>query len=358
MTYLIGAGASEGALRFEGSSRGILMENLQDEITIRLAKERNKAFGWAQNQLASGANLERLISLYEYSGLSNHLLVARKLRKIFREVLLERINAMGKSFVPNLLVAMLDMHQAKALDEEIVAILTTNYEDLLERSIQRVFGGINLPINVKLGRTGFKLGQNIPPLLKMHGSFNWKSVYPIALSSGSLRKDEGIWIPPGIAKRKELYPFNIIWGKAREYLNCNVLRVIGSSLSLNDWDLVALISISQNFNNLGSKPLTIELIDWPRNAESLTSMHHYLNVNGLHNLPEFRDYIARNYLPSGVTHTKEQVDSLIWSLNSGNPFEMWLRAKGEGLLREGKSLQSKSGEFERFIMNGLGGANL
>ena len=38
---------------------------------------------------------------------------------------------------------------------------------------------------------------------------------------------------------------DLIWDKARELLDCDVLRIIGSSLSMNDWELVSLVHTTQ-----------------------------------------------------------------------------------------------------------------
>ena len=56
------------------------------------------------------------------------------------------------------------------------------------------------------------------------------------------------------------YPFNILWGKAQELLDCDILRIIGCSLNRNDWHLVSLLYITQKLNT-NKKEFIIELIN-------------------------------------------------------------------------------------------------
>ena len=242
IVYLIGAGATEGAARFHGFQKSLLMDGLLEDISTRLSEKKGKGMEWARNQLLNGVNLERLVSLYEYSGTAKHMETARALREAFRLSLEKRIEEIEDDFIPELFVALLDMHRVSGIEEKLTAIFTTNYEDLLERSISKIYGEVNYPIQIT--SVGPKKHSTELPhffFLKLHGSFNWKSAYPISLTTSHSRSNESIWIPPGVVKRKEAYPFNILWGKAKEFLDCDVLRIVGSSLSQNDWDLVALI---------------------------------------------------------------------------------------------------------------------
>ena len=50
---------------------------------------------------------------------------------------------MGKSFIPTPLSCLIDMHSITRLNEKLVLILTTNYEDLIEKAMEQVHGGIN-----------------------------------------------------------------------------------------------------------------------------------------------------------------------------------------------------------------------
>ena len=354
VAYLIGSGATEGAAKFHGFQKSLLMEGLQDDISELLRKKEIPGIQWAMNELETGANLERLVSLFEYSGTSKHLEIAKVLRKAFRTVLEKRIGEISKDFIPELMVALVDMHRIKGLEEEVVAIFTTNYEDLIERSVQKIHGGINYPIQVIPNGITYPMAKHAPPILKLHGSFNWKSEYPISFA-GLGDHDDGIWIPPGVMKRKESYPFNILWGKAKELLDCDILRIIGSSLSQNDWELVALISIAQGMGYRSEPAFSIELINSPRTKNEIVKTHHYLDVVGLDDIPEVREYIKKTYYPIDTPVDENKFGEALKLALDRNQFELWLRAKGEKMLYDDISLDTESNDFKDFISRGLGG---
>ena len=65
----------------------------------------------------------------------------------------------------------------------------------------------------------------------------------------SISSSNTLWIPPGVDKKRENYPFNYLWGQAVEnLLECDVLRVIGCSLSRNDWGMIPILYTIQRFN--------------------------------------------------------------------------------------------------------------
>ena len=169
----MGAGATQGAAKFHGFQKSLLMDDdLICEVTEVLPKDKVEGIDWAINQLISGANLERLISLYEYSGTLKHMTIAKALRNAFKSALEKRIIEIDEDFIPELFVALLDMHRVKGIDEELVAIFTTNYEDLLERSISKIYGSVNYAIQIKsVGKTLPSTTSPTFPVLKMHGSF-------------------------------------------------------------------------------------------------------------------------------------------------------------------------------------------
>jgi hypothetical protein len=80
------------------------------------------------------------------------------------------------------------------------------------------------------------LRTNDVPLLKLHGSFNWKNVK----IRGRRRNIE--IIPLGSTKSYIHPPYGCIWNQALQTLiGCDTLRVIGCSLSQNDIHLVDLL---------------------------------------------------------------------------------------------------------------------
>ena len=74
------------------------------------------------------------------------------------------------------------------------------------------------------------------PLLKLHGSFNWKG----QKIRGRKRTIE--IIPLGSSKNYLHAPYGFIWNRALDILiECDALRVIGCSLSQNDFHLIDLL---------------------------------------------------------------------------------------------------------------------
>lgn len=359
VAYLLGAGASEGVLKYGGALKSILMQSIQYSIAQKISEEEMIQLVDVSNDLVSGADIEHLITLYEASGTKRHNDIAKQLRGLFRQEIRKRINELGTSFFPNLFASLIDMHSISRLNEELVLILTTNYEDLLEKAMQQVSGGINYLIATICKDDNYSVNTNCFPVLKLHGSFNWRNEYPIAIQSEIEEEEDTLWIPPGVIKRRESYPFNVIWGRARELLKCDILRVIGSSLSRNDWELVALLYITQKLRTDNEAPYTIELIDYPSVCDKIKEQYCYLKIKTILEIDEVREYIIRTYLPRDL-EKKEVAEDKIREVakyitqDKENIFALWLRAKGEKLFYNDIPLTTPKRFFEQFIRSGLG----
>jgi hypothetical protein len=180
----------------------------------------------------------------------------------------------GKPIEPLLAMALLEMHNATEIQafEQLNGIITLNYDDLLDRAFNKIHGGVNYGIACKCVSGNYHISQKEPPLVKLHGSFNWRSGSPIRIVGGKkagLRgQQEMIWIPPSIEKEMDRYPFNLLWGKAFELLDCDTLRIVGCSLSRNDWGVLSLLFFSQ----LGSAPkrsYQIEIINQQKTGNKM-----------------------------------------------------------------------------------------
>src|SRR5207249_3124295 len=120
-------------------------------------------------------------------------------------------------------------------NEELGGILTINYDEYIEQAIQSFQDqSVDFGIDVR----GNERKRNSIRLLKLHGSFGWEDAWPIVVKGGATKL---CWIPPGIQKARDRYPFDVLWGLAREMLDCDVLRIVGCRLSPNDWDLISLL---------------------------------------------------------------------------------------------------------------------
>lgn len=358
VAYLFGAGASQGELSQNGFPKSILMPDLVYEIARKIHDDKIASLADVSNELVSGADIEHLITLYEASGTREHNEIAKKLKTLFRQKIQERINELGSSFFPTLFASLIDMHSIEGLDEKLVLIMTTNYEDLIEKAMQHVAGGINYTIKTMSKDKHYSVKEDTVPILKLHGSFNWKSEFPVTIQSKITREEDVIWIPPGVVKRREYYPFNVIWGKARELLECDILRIIGSSLSGNDWELVSLIHTTQQLRTDGKPPYTIELIDYPEKCEKLKDQYNYLNIKTILEIPEVQEYIVRIYTAKDIGRreiSEEKIKGIAKYISDKetNIFSFWLRAKGEKLYYDDISITTENKYFEQFVMSGL-----
>lgn len=368
VAYLLGAGASQGAIKYDGSLKDILLESISEAIVKRIDKDKINQLIEVRNDLVLGANIEQLITLYEASGISKHRGIAKGLRVLFRQEIEKTIKELektyrdlGKSFTPTLLSCLIDMHSVTGLNEELVLILTTNYEDLIEKALEQVLGGINYVVKT-VGKDGrYHIKEEVIPLLKLHGSFNWRNEFPILISRKKTREEDVLWIPPGIVKRKESYPFNLIWGKARELLDCDILRIIGSSLSTNDWELLSLIYTTQNLRTDKKRPYLIEVIDVTQKCEELRGKYQYFNFKSILEIPEVKEYLVHTHFPQSIIGKRvvpeDKIKGLAKYMDKENIFALWLRAKGEKLFYSDIPLKTKKNFFQRYIRIGLGEAH-
>jgi hypothetical protein len=152
------------------------------------------------------------------------------------------------------------------------------------------------------------------PLLKLHGGFDLK-----------YRNKKLPIINPGINKNYLELPYNFIWGRALELLiECDILRVIGCSLSQNDVGLIDLLFKAHLVRN---QPLRIQLIDF--------------------DLPNNRIKENYGFLPKIETASDIEKglisDPAIEKPDIGNPFKIWLKAKIE------KTFNDKEIEKTRYL---------
>jgi len=357
VAYLFGAGASQGELSYGDAPKSILMQAIADGIALKMSREPYRRLRVVSNDLVEGINIEDLITLYEMSGTREYSEIAEKLKTLFRNEIEETIGQLGGSFTPALFTALIDMHSISRLGEELVLILTTNYEDLIEKAMQLVKGGINYSIKTICTADYYRIKEDGVPILKLHGSFNWKNSYPIRVQKKIRKEKDIIWIPPGVVKKRQYYPFDVVWGRARELLECDTLRIIGCSLSRNDWELVSLVHTTQKLRTDRKAPYTIELIDFPDQCEEIKKQHGYLKIKTILEIPEVRQFLIRTYLPSYIDAEEvpeERIEGVAKYLDKENIFALWLRAKGEKLYYDRVPIRTRKRYFEKFILRGLG----
>jgi hypothetical protein len=369
VVYLLGAGASDAEIRYlDPRCKGILMQDVVGDIPSKLDEstedfKRIKAILVDDEKII---DIEQIITLYEHDVDKKHHVAANKLRELFRKIVTSRIVQVlsvqpkddGYVFHSSLLAALFDMHTIDDFDEELCAVLTTNYDDLVERALQNVYGGFDYTFEL-VNKTGeYNTGKG-KPLLKLHGSFNWIGEYPIELdkpANSAVEDFSGnyiIWAPPGLIKQKSNYPFSAIWSKARELLDCDILRIVGCSLSRNDWLLIELIHDAQKLRK--ASHLKIQLLDYPGPAYYVWKNFPYLDVEYILFKDYFSSYchdIESIEIPDRTfaSYSDEDIEALGQQIGGNtNMFQLWLAAIGYEIKNTMKlNLGTERNIFKRF----------
>ena len=201
----------------------------------------------------------------------------------------------------------LHKHPATRRKERLAGLISLNYDNVLDNAYRQYLG--SPPYCFSLDEP---LRANAVPLLKLHGSFNWTN----QTIRGRKRTIE--IIPLGSAKNYIHPPYGCIWNQALETLiGCDTLRVIGCSLSQNDFHLIDLLFKAHLERGT---PFDIEIID--RDSAGATIKGNY----GF--LPEVRTLtqIPRTLVPEA---------------DPPNPFKTWLKYKTLALLETKGTARTK-----------------
>lgn len=365
VAYLLGAGATQGCVDYLSTAHGLMMRDLRPHLAIEMralvAADLDVSISRLVNDVVDETtDFEQLITFLEDAPSARHRELAAQLKEVFARVLRTRLNAAVDDLGDNhslLYAALIDMHEVPDTDEELVGFMTLNYDVFLDHAIEKRH---NLVVN-----HGLALAEPPPEgrsirVLKLHGSFGWEHSWPVELSPPG---EGGLWIPPGIRKAKSDYPFNLIWGLARQMLDCDVLRIIGCNLGPNDWDLVSLLFTTRHAHT-GRGPYRIEVISRPRTAANVKSLFPYLDVRSILEVPDIgpvligellnQDPELLENLSDGDRELAEQQANDSDALK--NSFAHWLRLKGESLNGAGNPLSTATQIFAQFIEPEVGGA--
>ena len=357
VVYLLGAGATQGAVSFAGSPEKLIMPGLIDRLLERMHEQYALHFadhpgiGHLVNEVVdTKTDFEHLLTFLADTPSQRFQDFAESLKSVFSAVLraaLEKVRRDVGEQYSDLYAVLVDMHQVKDSGESLAGFLTLNYDSILEHAIhEKLDRGIDYGI-----RTIGNDAVDAIPVLKLHGSFSWRHSWPVEVV-GEI--EGGLWIPPGIRKAKADYPFNAIWGAARELLDCDVLRIIGCNLGPNDWDLVSLLFTTMHGRE-AAPPYDVEVIGWPSTASGIAEMFPYLSVRSLLELPEIGPQLIGELQGGAPTEyaaldEREQERALEDARTKiENPFERWLRLKGELMWRDLGSLATHHGHFEQFV---------
>jgi hypothetical protein len=305
IAYLFGAGATNAELSNIGGDLdqvGLLISDVTRRVTIKAKQDvsflaKNRMF---LERASDSSNIELFISLIENNAPDiedaartvDHLkdLVEKDIKEILNE---ERSNAFY------LHKALFELH-ANNLNENIVGVISLNYDTVLDDAYKLSYGDPDYSFSPSKS-------EFAPfPVLKLHGSFNWNDIE----INGRRRKIP--IIPVGINKNYLRLPYNFIWGRALGILaSCDILRVIGCSLSQNDSQLIDLL-FKAHIEKGG--PFEIQLICPERAGVEIKSRY---------------DFFPR------ITTAIRVEDTLMTEVKeSANVFMEWLKAKGGRVLKE------------------------
>jgi hypothetical protein len=301
VVYLWGAGATQAEISYLGAQNvNLLMRDnplgygVATRILQRLPKKRKSSFISEQ-----GTDIEKLISLLAASNAPEYQQLADQIRKLYYEDICTSLAKAKMLSDPKLAIGLLEMHNDEDFkgQEELTGLITTNHDGLLQLAAQQVHGHVN--IGIPFESDELTHGTSSAPVLQLHGSFTWTFGLPLRVSllrETSMYLPSTVWIPPAILKESKNYPFNKLAGLAYEILSkrCDVLRVVGSSLTQNDWNILSIIFNAQRHMELTKKsPFRVELI-MPQEAgvEIAKDCSYLRNITPIGQLTEgnFADY--------------------------------------------------------------------
>lgn len=311
VVYLFGAGSTHAEiLNFKGASD----ETFLSENGLKISDVSKRVMKFAQDNpefkkdveevtyREGPVNIELLISLFESNQIPGVDYKVACLKKAI-EIDIKKILTSNRKKKFYLHKALFELHQLIKNKETLMGVITLNYDDVLDQAYEEI-----LKCEPDYCHVADK-GSNIP-LLKLHGSFNWTKIKIY----GKIKNIP--IIPLGINKNYLIPPYNFIWGRAFEVLaKCDILRIIGCSLSQNDVGLVDLLF----------------------KAHLERSRHFIMEIINQQNIAEdIRDNYG--FFP-GIITPKDIEDSLIaedLSIEAelSNPFKTWLKAKAERMLKE------------------------
>lgn len=355
VVYLLGAGATHACVTSVKSAYGILMRHLGPDLASSVRKlfeedkyrDKESLRTLANSVINENTDFEHVITFLDESSSLLHKEFADQLRVIFERVLRHRLTQIqteqGDAPV-GLYTALLDMYEVRGFGEQLRGFLTLNYDQYLELAIAKLGihaldAGVHLPTS--------KDAKSHLRVLKLHGSFGWNHSWPITTSGTST-----LWIPPGIQKAKENYPFNLLWGLARELLDCDVVRIIGCRLGPNDWDLVSLLFTTRHAS-AGGRPYRIEVIDSPELATELQADFPYLDILSILEISRVGEQLVSEFIggdprPFKTLSDEDQQKAVKAAGTGKNWFRLWLKQMAETTYALG-SIDTPSGVFKQLL---------
>lgn len=335
IVYLLGAGATFAEVKYRNARPLVntLMRNIEtrdvflEGVATRVLREFGRVSSLFDDiGVDQDADIEKLISLLTASGVESHSKAAEDLRRLYFKDIRKSLRTAKILREPKLAMGLLQMHDHptfKTNVESLSAIVTTNHDGLLQVASEKVLRAVNLGFPFESTYLTHANGRSTIPILQLHGSLTWRFAVPpkvFRLDANGQRHDT-MWIPPTIQKESKTYPFNKLHALSYEALSerCDVLRVVGSSLTQNDWNILCLLFNAQKHRERDRKrSFRIELIMSQKGGTYVRSSCSFLeNALVIGSLSDGRFGAFK-----GFEKSDPRFDS-----DLANPFFFWLREK-------------------------------
>lgn len=305
IAYLFGAGATHAELQniepdLIRETDGLLINDVSSRVILKATRDLEylkdvEMVAGTISGTRGSLNIELLISLIESSKVHGWGRKTELLKHLVQEDI-ETILTSSRTRRFYLHKALLEFHKSKATQkqEKLIGLISLNYDDVLDEAFRELYEDDP--------NYCFSLNTDAPspediPLLKLHGSFNWTD----KTIRGMIKTIE--IIPLGASKTYLHAPYSFIWNRALEVLiECDILRVIGCSMSPND---VHLIDLLFKAHLERTTPIDIEIISSDESGDKIKKGYGFF--------PKIKPWSA---LPELVPDPKPP-----------NPFRTWLRHK-------------------------------
>ena len=305
IVYLFGAGATHAELQniapLLAEERGLLVSHVSSRVIERARREPGYIKDVEMVSGTSGSlNIELLISLIENSKIRGWEQKTHRLKDLVRKDI-EGILTASRTRRFYLHKAVFELHDQHAIKEkeELTGLISLNYDNVLDAAYREYFGHPRYCFSLDTDQAAL----SSIPVLKLHGSFSWKN----QSIRGRQRTVE--IIPLGSTKSYIHPPYGCIWNQALETLiGCDTLRVIGCSLSQNDFHLIDLLFKAHLERG---KSFEIEVVASDDVGDAIRRNYGFFPA--IRSLTEFRGILIPETTPE-------------------NPFKAWLRYRSLSLL--------------------------
>lgn len=355
VVYLLGAGATQAAVDLVTTGPRVLTRHIAEQVFLKIRSEDAQELYPLANRIShDNTDIEQIITLLENSNEPTSRDMADSLRRLFRREIREQLGDFSSELEPNLYAALFDLYNVADFDETLAGVISLNYDQIADLAFAHVFGGIHYVASTVSQHSTLSIGGSLPAFVKLHGSFNWRNRFPISVADeGSIAEQDVLWLPPGLGKSKEQYPFDLLWGRAQDLLQCDTLRVIGCSLSQNDMHLVGMIFRAQLLSDQEQRH-TIELINYPNACDEIANRYPYLRFSGIMDQSDFVAAVAAETFPDNGPPdemSELQRERIRSYLQDGrvNIFERWTRMKAEALFISGEDITTDTNTLKGYI---------